>query len=102
MNYVGRRIWIVPSFCEVKRLTVTKLHVRGIHGKSVKKGRRRPDARAYRDDLFRKSRPPLYAPLRSLWEASHMARWTDLFPACDNKKIRVLRLGAPAESASYL
>jgi hypothetical protein len=51
------------------------------HEKSVKRGRRRPDARAYRDDLFRKSQPPLYALLRSLWEASHMARWTDLFPA---------------------
>ena len=34
----------------------------------MKKGRRsrRPDARAYRDDLFRKSQPPLYALLGSL------------------------------------
>ena len=72
-----------------------------VHGKSVKKGRRRPDARAYRDDLFRKSQPPLYAPLRSPWEASHMARWTDLFPACYHKRIRALRTRAPAGSASY-
>ena len=59
-----------------------------VHGKSVKKGRRRPDARAYRDDLFRKSQPPLSALLRSLWEASHMARWTDLFLAWSSARAK--------------